>query len=189
MLCQTRSLLSLQLVSIWSYPSLSTLKRLFTSSPPTTSCVQKSEETPISRPPVCCFLLSCLSPPFPPCVSFVAVAVIASLVSLCNGQLILSSRRAVSSSNSQWNSDQKPRKCVRRWQRWGDGPDALREVYESLSIGFWVNRVERLMKSSLWRVRFGMEEVRGSTRKGNESGDRRVMSSKACVATRGNGGG
>jgi hypothetical protein len=42
----------------------------------------------------------------------------------------------------------------------GSGPDALREVHESLSIGFQVNRalrIEHMMKPSLK----GWEEVRG----------------------------
>jgi hypothetical protein len=47
----------------------------------------------------------------------------------------------------------------------GDGPEALREVYESLSIGFQVNRalrIEHMMKRSLYGgLGLGGEEVRG----------------------------
>jgi hypothetical protein len=47
----------------------------------------------------------------------------------------------------------------------GGGPEALREVYESLSIGFQVNRalrIEHMMKRSLYGgLGLGGEEVRG----------------------------
>jgi hypothetical protein len=47
----------------------------------------------------------------------------------------------------------------------GGGPEALREVYESLSIGFQVNRalrIEHMMKRSLYgELGLGGEEVRG----------------------------
>jgi hypothetical protein len=47
----------------------------------------------------------------------------------------------------------------------GGGPEALREVYESLSIGFQVNRalrIEHMMKRSLYGgLGLGEEEVRG----------------------------
>jgi hypothetical protein len=47
----------------------------------------------------------------------------------------------------------------------GSGPDALREVHESLSIGFQVNRalrIEHMMKPSLYGgLGLGGEEIRG----------------------------
>jgi hypothetical protein len=46
----------------------------------------------------------------------------------------------------------------------GGGPEALREVYESLSIGFQVNRalgIEYMMKTSLYGLGLGGEQVRG----------------------------
>jgi hypothetical protein len=52
----------------------------------------------------------------------------------------------------------------------GGGPEALREVYESLSIGFQVNRalrIEHMMKRSLWEGR----KSGGSARRGAESGE------------------
>jgi hypothetical protein len=55
-------------------------------------------------------------------------------------------------------------KCVRA-EMGGGGPDALREVHESLSIGFQVNRalrIEHMMKPSLYGgLGLGGEEVRG----------------------------
>jgi hypothetical protein len=56
------------------------------------------------------------------------------------------------------------------------GPEALREVYESLSIGFRVNRalrIEHMMKRSLYGgLGLGGEEVRGL---GEEGGRVRRM--------------
>jgi hypothetical protein len=47
-------------------------------------------------------------------------------------------------SGNQAVSDQKPNRCKTVAEMVGGGPEALREVYESLSIGFQGNRALRM---------------------------------------------
>jgi hypothetical protein len=67
----------------------------------------------------------------------------------------------------------------------GGGPDALREVHESLSIGFQVNRalrIEHMMKPSLYGgLGLGGRKSGGSAGQGAESEDKRVMLSLDTV--------